>query len=283
MFFHQKPNIVVGDIHLFVTDIERSIDFYQHIIGMHLLKKSQRCALLTADGQNVLITLEVPEHVVPKQPRRSGLYHFALLLPNRKALAQMLLRLLQLGYSLEGASDHLVSEALYLSDPDGNGMEIYADRSADMWEWKNGQVLMETKALDMEALLEESEGISLAELPSDTLIGHIHLHVADLEASKQFYCDGLGFRVVSHYGSQALFISTGGYHHHIGLNVWNGIGVPAPDENSVGLKWMTLVYPDEVTRLQVVERLQHMGAFVEKRAGEIVAQDPSGTRIKLII
>jgi len=283
MSFHQKPNIVVGDIRLLVTDIEKSVDFYQNIIGFRLLEKSQHCARVTIDGQHALITLEAPEHVLPKQPRRAGLYHFALLLPDRKALAQMFLRLLKVHYPLEGASDHLVSEALYLSDPDGNGMEIYADRSADMWKWKGGQVVMETNALDMEGLLEDSDGINLTELPSDTLMGHIHLHVANLETAKHFYCDGLGFQIVSHYGNQALFLSTGGYHHHIGINVWNGVGVPAPDENSVGLKWMTLVYPDEASRLHVIEQLQHMEAFIEEKGGEIFTQDPSGTRIKLTI
>ncbi|GGE44029.1 glyoxalase [Pullulanibacillus camelliae] len=283
MSFHQKPNIVIDTIHLLVTDMERSLKFYQNILGFGLLKRNQREALLTVDGHKGLITLETSEQVLPRQPRRTGLYHFALLLPDRQALAQMLLHLLKVHYPLEGASDHLVSEALYLSDPDGNGIEIYADRPSETWEWQNGQVSMLTKALDAEDLLEESGGTGLTELPSNTLMGHIHLHVSDLQAAERFYCDGLGFRIVSRYGHQALFISTGGYHHHIGLNVWNGVGAPAPDKNSVGLKWMTLKYPDEGARLHAVEQLQQMGVGIEEREGDIWTQDPSGTQIKLMV
>ncbi|KQL54417.1 glyoxalase [Heyndrickxia shackletonii] len=283
MNFHREPNTFVEQVNLKVQNIERSLAFYKDIIGFKVLDQTATTAKLSADGKTVLISLEQPENVIPKQPRTTGLYHFALLLPTRADLGKILLHFIQIGYPLQGASDHLVSEALYLADPDGNGIEIYTDRPSSTWDWKNNEVIMSTEPLDAQSLLEEAQGQSWKALPSGTVMGHIHLHVSELKKTEEFYTKGLGFAVVSRYGNQALFISTGKYHHHIGLNTWNGIGAPEPLANSVGLVSYTLKFPDEGTRKNIIHQLKNIGAIVTEENGYFVTIDPSGNRILLQI
>ncbi|MGC4377545.1 VOC family protein [Fictibacillus sp. Mic-4] len=282
MNFHRAPNTFVGQVYLKVANLERSLAFYQKVIGFKVLQQAERKAVLTTDGKTALLTIEQPENVIPKQPRTTGLYHFALLLPERSDLANALNHLINTGYPLQGASDHLVSEAIYLADPDGNGIEIYADRPSSKWNWKNSEVIMATEPLNAENLLSEGIG-EWKGLPAGTIMGHIHLHVSDLSKAEEFYCKALGFNVVSRYGSHALFISTGSYHHHIGLNTWNGVGAPAPLENSVGLKCFNLVYPSLEARAGAIERLEAIGAPVEEENGSCLTEDPSGNRIRLDI
>lgn len=283
MNFHRAPHVFVGKVNLKVENLERSLAFYQQIIGFKLLGRKENKALLTADGRTALLSIEQPENVKVKQPRTTGLYHFALLLPTRSDLGSILQHLLNSGYPLQGASDHLVSEALYLADPDGNGIEIYRDRPSSTWEWNDGEVVMATKPLDAEAVLSEGNGKPWTGLPSATLMGHIHLHVSELEQTENFYQNGLGFEVVSNYHNQALFISTGHYHHHIGLNVWNGIGAPSPLENSVGLESFTLVFPSEEAREQAINQLREIGAAVSKENQDFFTKDPSGNIIRLVL
>jgi catechol 2,3-dioxygenase len=281
--FHHKPNVYVNQVNLSVGDLQRSLKFYQDIIGFQILSQTPSRAELTANGKTALLSIEQPDMVMPKLPRTTGLYHYALLLPNRSELGKVLTHLLQVGYPLQGGSDHLVSEALYLADPDGNGIEIYVDRPASTWEWNNGEVLMTTEPMDAEGILAEGKGDSWTQLPPDTLMGHIHLHVAEFEKIKEFYCDGLGFEIVCRYGSQALFISTGGYHHHIGLNTWNGVGAPKPPVNSVGLIQYSIVFPSEEERSNARERLVQLGYQVESVEGDFKAEDPSGNSVRLVI
>jgi catechol 2,3-dioxygenase len=281
MNFHREPNVFVSHVHLKVADLQRSIDFYQQVIGFQLLEQTENKASLSADGKTVLVTIEQPENIHPKQQRTTGLYHFAILLPSRSDLAKVIEHFIKIGYPLQGASDHLVSEALYLADPDGNGIEIYADRPSSTWKWNNEEVVMSTERLDIEGILAEGDGKPWAGMPSDTLMGHIHLHVSELHKTEEFYCKGLGFNVVTRYGGQALFISTGRYHHHIGLNTWNGIGAPAPSENSVGLRNFTLVYPNEKARISAIANLEKIGAVVTKENGQYTTADPSGNQILL--
>jgi catechol 2,3-dioxygenase len=282
MKFQQKPYTFVSQVDLKVENLERSLSFYKQVIGFQILEQSERKATLTADGKTPLLSIEQPEDVMGKEPRTTGLYHFALLLPSRADLAKALQHFIKMNIRL-GASDHLVSEALYLDDPDGNGIEIYADRPSSTWSWKDGQVVMATEPLNAENLLKETNGEQWNGLPQDTLMGHIHLHVSELEKTKEFYLEGLGFDLVTQYGSQALFISTGGYHHHIGLNTWNGIGAKSPSKNSVGMKWFSLVYPTEEARKNVVNQLKNIGAAIQEDNGEFNTEDPSGNRIRLLI
>jgi catechol 2,3-dioxygenase len=276
--FFEKPTVYVSEVSINVTDLKKSLEFYQTVIGFRVLQETDHRAVLTADGRTALLTLEQPDNVVPKEERTTGLYHFAILLPSREDLSAFLRHIAQSGIRI-GASDHYVSEAVYLSDPDGNGIEVYRDRPASEWSWSDGQVAMATEPLDTEGVLaagnKEWKG-----LPEATVMGHIHLHVADLKKTEQFYMNGLGFNIVTNYPG-ALFTSTGDYHHHIGLNVWNGVGAPAPKRNSAGLNWFSLEFPDEKTRSEAVERLQEMGASVEKEENYYIAEDPSQIRVQL--
>lgn len=281
--FHHKPISFVDHLDINIMDLQRSLEFYVDLLGFRLLEKSDRRAVLTADGRTPLVTLHQPESVVAKHPRTTGLYHFAILLPSRVDLANALLLLHRNSYPIQGASDHLVSEALYLADPDGNGIEFYVDRPAASWRWNGDEVKMATIPLDIEELLFQ-EGVGEWQgLPADTLMGHIHLHVSELKRTEEFYTKGLGLDVVCRYGSQALFVSSGRYHHHIGLNTWNGLGAPAPAKNSVGLRKFSLVLPDEETRQQVIAQLEAFGARVRKEEGIYLTQDPSGNRVELKI
>ncbi|MEQ2528678.1 VOC family protein [Bacillaceae bacterium CLA-AA-H227] len=283
MTFHSTPNVYVNQVHLKVTDLVRSLTFYEEIIGLKVLSQTEKSAVLTADGKNPLVTIEEPDGVTSKEPRRTGLYHFALLLPSREDLAACLKHLVESGYPLQGASDHLVSEAIYLGDPDGNGIEIYADRPAEQWQWINDSIEMDTVALDVQDLFSQWTGDVWQGLPAGTIMGHIHLHVADLHEAERFYCEGLGFDIVTRYGGQALFISTGRYHHHIGLNTWNGLGAPAPSEESAGLEHYTLLFPSDEERQKAVERLQKMNANIIAAQDRIQVKDPSGTQIILAV
>jgi catechol 2,3-dioxygenase len=278
MNFHQAPNTYVGKVNLKVQDLERSLLFYQKVIGFKVLQQTARTADLTADGKTVLVSLEQPDNVVPMRGKTTGLYHYALLLPTRTDLAHIVRHFAQLGLQV-GSSDHLVSEALYLSDPDGNGIEIYRDRTPDEWDWQREEVKMTVDPLNFRDLLSGVPEKPWTELPAGTVMGHIHLHVSELSRTELFY-NGLGFDVVSRYGPHALFISTGKYHHHIGLNTWNGVGAPPPTENSVGLRSFTLVFPDDEARELAAANVEKLGASVSKE-GVWMTADPSGNRIIL--
>lgn len=281
MGFHTKPNIFVSNVHLKVANLEQSLAFYKNVIGFQVLSKTANTVELTADGKSSLLTIEEIENAAPKSPRTTGLYHYALLLPTRKDLGKVIQHFIDTRYPVQGASDHLVSEALYLADPDGNGIEIYSDRPKEVWQWQGEEVLMDTRPMDVEGVLEEANGEKWTGLPADTVMGHIHLHVADTKETVHFYCEGLGFEVVCRYGGQAVFISTGKYHHHIGLNTWAGVGAPPATENSVGLRTFTLVLPNEESREKTVEQLKSIGATVEEVDGVITTEDPSKNRIVL--
>lgn len=283
MNFHQKPVTYVDHVKIKVENLERSLKYYQEVIGFKVLEKTEKSAKLTTDGKTSILSLEQPENVIRKQGRTTGLYHFAILLPNRSDLANIVFHFIENKIQL-GSSDHLVSEALYLSDPDGNGIEIYIDRDPSHWHWNNGEVAMTVDPLNFQDLLANGpQQQPWQGLPAGTVMGHIHLHVAELKKTEEFYTKGLGFEVVCRYGAQALFISTGKYHHHIGLNTWNGVGAPAPLENSVGLKFFTLMFPSEEARMQSVSNLKDMGASVSEENNTIITYDPSGNCIKLEI
>ncbi|REK57295.1 MAG: glyoxalase [Thermobacillus sp.] len=280
--FHQAPCTYVGQVSLKVLDLERALRFYREVIGFKVLAQTGASATLTADGRTALLTVERPDDAAPKQGRTTGLYHFALLLPTRTDLARIVKHFARIGLRI-GSSDHLVSEALYLSDPDGNGIEIYRDRDPSEWNWKRGEVEMAVDPLDFRDLLAAGDDKPWDGLPAGTLMGHIHLHVSELGPAERFYVDGLGFEVVNRFGAQALFLSTGGYHHHIGLNTWNGVGAPGPAANSVGLKSFTLIYPDEAARDRAVLNLRNLGVDVAEQDGAFAASDPSGNRILMKI
>ena len=283
MGFHTKPTTFVGHVKIKVENLQRSLFFYQDVLGFDILEQTASTVKLTSDGKTSILSLEQPENVIAKKGRTTGLYHFAILLPKRSDLANIVVHLVDKGIKF-GSSDHLVSEALYLDDPDGNGIEIYIDRDPAVWSWKGEEVAMTVDPLDFKNLLTTVvPGTTWNGMPAETVMGHIHLHVSELKKTEEFYVKGLGFDVVNRYGGQALFISAGKYHHHIGLNTWNGVGAPTPAKNSVGLDSFTLILENEEARNQVVSNLRQLGANVTEENNTIVTHDPSGNQIELAI
>lgn len=282
MNFHKKPVSYVGEIALKVMDIQKMKQFYQEIIGFEVISETQNNVELGAGGK-VLVKLEAIEGLTPKQGRYAGLYHFAILLPTREDLGKILIHLHQQGIQL-GSSDHLVSEALYLSDPEGNGIEIYRDREPEQWNWSNEEVSMAVDPIDAQGLVEEAQKTPelWKGMPDTTVMGHIHLHVSNLMEAKSFYVDGLGFEVVSSMGGQALFLADKKYHHHIGMNVWNGIGIPALPEKEAGLHYYTLIMEEE-KRSKVADNLRTMGTEVTEHNNYWEVKDPSGNSIRLLV
>jgi len=283
MVFHSKPTTFVGHVKIKVENLQRSLHYYQEIIGFEVLEHTATTAKLTTDGKTSILSLEQPENVIPKQGRTTGLYHFAILMPQRSDLANIVTHLLNKGERF-GSSDHLVSEALYLNDPDGNGIEIYTDRDPAEWSWQDEEVAMTVDPLDFQDLASAAvPGETWKGMPVGTVMGHIHLHVSELQKTEDFYVNGLGFEVVNRFGTQALFFSTGKYHHHIGVNTWNGVGAPTPPENSVGLESFTLILPNEEARKQVVANLKQIGANVFEENHQMITRDPSGNTIELAV
>ncbi|WP_017185769.1 VOC family protein [Alkalibacillus haloalkaliphilus] len=247
MNFHSKPTTFVSRVTIKVTDLARSLEFYQKIVGLSVLEQTEDTAHLTADGQTSILKLVQPANPEPKQRRTSGLYHFAILLPERRHLADFVIHLSEHNVPI-GASDHFVSDAIYFNDPDGNGIEVYQDKDPDTWTWHGDQVEMAVDPLDFEDLVKYKTEQGWQGMHEKTVMGHIHLHVSDLRQAEKFYVDGLGFDVVCQFGGQAIFLSTSGYHHHIAANTWNGVGAPKASENSAGLHSYQIVYPDEASR-----------------------------------
>lgn len=282
MNFHREPITFVGQVNLKVQNLERSLAFYREVIGFEVIEQTDSSANLTADGKTVLLSIQQSNNLIPKQGKTTGLYHYALLLPKRSDLAEIVQHFRETGLRF-GSSDHLVSEALYLSDPDGNGIEIYIDREPSAWDWDNGEVAMAVDPLNFADLLSGGEQQRWKGLPAGTVMGHIHLHVSELVKTEEFYSKGLGFEVVNRYGEQALFISDGKYHHHIGLNTWNGVGAPAPSPNSVGLESFTIMFPNEEKKNKIIAQLKNIGASVTEENGLTIATDPSGNRIHLSV
>jgi catechol 2,3-dioxygenase len=249
----------IGRVALTVANLDRAVAFYRDVLGFRESTRDAGIAHLGAAGTTLVELHESPQ-AIPKPRRSTGLYHFAILVPSRAALGRSLRRLFERQWPLTGASDHLVSEALYLNDPDGLGIEIYRDRPRDEWPRRNGQLAMATDPLDLQSVHDEPGAETVwAGLDGGTVIGHVHLHVPHLDAAEAFYCGRIGFEPMVRGYPGALFVAAGGYHHHLGLNTWTGIGAPPPPEHAVGLRSFTiessLIGPahvaDEATRVEV--------------------------------
>jgi catechol 2,3-dioxygenase len=269
----------MGPVELTVSDLGRSLDYYRDAIGLGVREQGAGRASLGGDS-DLLVLEEVPG--AQPAPRNTGLFHFALLVPERRDLATWLAHAIREEVPLTGVSDHFVSEALYLRDPDEHGIEIYADRPREIWE---GQVArMTTEPLDLESLLGElndPEREPFERLPGGTAMGHVHLQVAEIPETLNFYRDLLGFDLMASYGSQAAFLSAGGYHHHLGANTWNSAGAAPPLKGSAALRRATIVLPDSETRDEVVRRVADDGQEPEDTPQGPVVRDPSGNRLLL--
>ncbi|MEK3735611.1 VOC family protein [Paenibacillus sp. FSL R5-0636] len=279
-----QPDTQIGLVQIRVSNLERSLTFYQNVVGLSVLRQTGREVEMTADGQNVLLILREIENARVIRPNSvAGLYHFAILVPDRPSLGLVVRNLISSGIEV-GQGDHLVSEALYIQDPDNNGIEIYRDRPKNEWKYDaEGHVMMSTDPVDVDGLLAASEGLSWNGLPAGTVIGHVHFHVGNLNKAKAFYVDLLGFELTANYGSAAMFISAGGYHHHIGLNVWAGQGAPAAPADTVGIDYFTLILANEEERNAVVERVRQAGYAVTEVNGNPTFQDPWNIGIRLVL
>ena len=271
----------IGRVALRVASIDRLVPFYRRVIGCRIERDGPRARLSTADGRELLVLLEDPD--APPRPRSAaGLFHVAIRFPDRAGLADALARVRDSDASLSGASDHLVSEALYLSDPAGNGLEFYCDRPREAWTRLEGsRVEMDTLPLDVEDLAAAGSDEPDEFLPAGTDVGHVHLEVSDLAASSEFYGDVLGFVTSSQYVEGARFLAAGGYHHHVGLNTWNRRTDPAGDNQ--GLSWFEVVLPDDGSRDAVVDRLGAAGRDVDAAGDATTVVDPDGLAVRLVV
>lgn len=270
----------LGIVQLKVRDLEQAASFYHGLLGLEITSQSARSLTLAAGERDLLSLVSNPE-IKSKPARTTGLYHFALLLPDQSALGWALRKLLEADYPLQGAADHWVSEALYLSDPEGNGIEIYRDRPRAEWPRDGDRLLMATEPLQYEAVFTAGEGGGGTLLPASTRMGHVHLHVGDLSRAEAFYGSGLGFERTTGFGRQAAFYSVAGYHHHLGLNTWAGVGAPRPPGQSAGLDWFELILPHADGRAALERRLAGQGIAFQAKADGLRLEDPSGNGLRV--
>lgn len=278
------PKTRIGGVSLTITDLERSITFYQQVLGLDLHAREGQSAWLGTQAEPELVYL-VEDPAAKPAMRKTGLYHMAFLVPSRPALARVFAHLLQSGWRLQGAADHLVSEALYLADPDGNGIEIYRDRPRQDWPTRNGQIQMATDPLDAEGILAElpQDGEPWQGIDPGTRLGHIHLKVANIPDAQSFYCDVVGFDLVTRYGPSAAFVSAGGYHHHLGMNTWESAGATAPKPGAVGLRYFEILLPEQAELEQLSLRLQEAEWPFEMDETGLSVDDPSGNSIRFTV
>ncbi|MEM4290983.1 MAG: VOC family protein [Candidatus Caldarchaeum sp.] len=290
------PRTTIQWVSLTVSSLQMSSRFYKRVMGLSSLYEWDGGVVLGTPPKNVLVMLVERKGVAPKPPDRRGLYHFALLLPSRKDLACMFVRLGEF-WELDGASDHLVSEAVYLQDPDGHGIEVYHDRPREAWpKTADGRIRMATLPLNLDSLLAElrGEGTGRAldeswRLGEGTRLGHIHLHVSRLEKAESFYHGLLGFDIVFRMGS-ALFMSTGGYHHHVGVNTWAGVDAPPPSDEHASLRSFAINVVKKETLSRLVDRLAGEGCSVAEGLVSgmpgfegATVEDFDGNRVELVL
>lgn len=269
----------IGVVRLQVADLDRSIEYYGRVHGLDVADRSAEHAVLGAtDGLPLIELREKPGAAPVPSGGRLGLYHYAILLPDRAALGAFIRHLSGIGERF-GASDHLVSEALYLSDPDGLGIEVYADRPRGEWRHESGQLVMATEPLDVAALADAAPERDWNGMPAGTTIGHVHLHVDDLEAATAFYHGAVGLDKVVWSYPGALFLSAGGYHHHLGVNTW--ARGAAPGESDAKLLEWELRVPALDDLEAVGTSLDRAGYGAERQRNELLTRDPSGTALRV--
>jgi catechol 2,3-dioxygenase len=274
----------VGTVALTASDLDRSRAFYESVLGLTAHEVDDGELVLGVADEPALVRLHGDRAAPALHPRATGLFHLALVTPSRRELAYALARLARSRWPLSGASDHLVSEALYLNDPEGNGIEIYRDRDRSEWRTdEDGQLAMATLRLDLDSLAGElREAPPVADrMPAGTRMGHVHLQVSDIAAAEDFYHGVLGFDVTVRGYPGALFVSAGGYHHHIGLNTWNSAGAAPPAPGAVGLRSFEVRLPEREELDRVLARMSAAGLAVDTFDGATVVHDPSGNAVLL--
>jgi catechol 2,3-dioxygenase len=276
------PDTSLGSVRLNAGDQDSLADFYEQTVGLRQLSRDGVAALGADQGQPLVELLSAPD-APPRPAGTTGLFHLAILVPSRLELARALRRVTEAGWRLTGASDHLVSEAIYLRDPEGNGIEIYRDRPRAEWHRAGGEIEMDTLPLDLEGVLGElaDDDSPPGAMAPGTRLGHVHLNVADIAASERFYAGALGFDVTVRGYPGALFVSAGGYHHHVGLNTWMGEGAPPPPPGALGLDRFEVVVPAGADLDAAEQRLTDGGVQTERGDEGLTAVDPSGNRVLL--
>ena len=269
----------LGPVHLTVADLDRAVAWYERALGLSVHRRDDQEAELGDGAETLVVVHENPQ--ARRAGRHAGLYHYALLYPSREELARAALRLFATRTPIQGASDHRTHEAIYLPDADGNGIELAADRPREAWPqdlgYRHGPA-----PLDFDALLATIDGEQPAEHVGDGMrVGHMHLHVGDVDEGLAFYRDRFGFEEQANLGS-AAFVSAGGYHHHLGFNVWNGRGVGPPPPDTVGLREWTIELPSAAEVQDVRQRLERDGVQVEPGDGGFVVRDPWETAVRVV-
>jgi catechol 2,3-dioxygenase len=279
-----NPGTSMGAVRLGVADLEEVRDFYRDTIGLSELEPDDGIVRLGTNGDSgeALIELAGEPGAQPRPRGTSGLFHLAILVPRRADLARALQRVAESGWRLSGASDHLVSEALYLSDPEGNGIELYRDRPREEWPVRDGVLQMDTLPLDLDGVLGELRREDAgARMPAGTRMGHVHLNVGDLTAAEAFYSGALGFDVMVRGYPGALFVSAGGYHHHLGLNTWAGEGAPPPPPGTRGLRQFEVKLPGPDHLAAEEDRLREAGFEPVREGDRVRVTDPAGNGVVL--
>jgi catechol 2,3-dioxygenase len=280
--FANRTPMRIGMVTLRVRNLDLVADYYRDAIGLTVMARTAMGALLGSGGVR-LLNLQRRESAPREARNAAGLYHTAFLMPTRKDLARWLVHVAKNKIPLSGFADHLVSESVYLDDPEGNGIEVYADRAPETWKWDAGSVAMATDQLDIDGLLAltDTRTTNYPKAPDDLRIGHMHLRVGDLEQADRFYSATLGFDP-TRKRSGAAFLSSGRYHHHLGLNVWQSSGAGPRDDTATGLAWFSLeIAAPEILQSQE-QRLRQAGAPAAAIENGIETADPWGTKLRLI-
>ena len=280
------PETQMGLVSVAVANLSDSLKYYTLAVGFTLLEQHEKTATLGVPGTPLLfLTEETGAKPFPHDRYGyTGLYHFAILVPSRADLGRWLRHWLTLGLPFPGQGDHLVSEALYITDPDGNGIEVYRDRPREEWSYSNGQIRMATDPVDIEGVLAEAEreGRAWEGMVAGTRLGHMHLQVGDIPQAETFYHEVLGFDIMARMPT-ALFISAGGYHHHIGMNIWHSRGAGPAPAGVAGLRYFTIELPSEEARAAVLARLRAAGHTSTESGNIVTLQDPWRNTIFLTI
>jgi catechol 2,3-dioxygenase len=272
----------LGRVRLQVADLDRSIAYYETVVGLRVLRRGASTAMLGPHGDDhVIVELREKKGVRPVGRRGNiGLYHFAILLPDRASLGRFIGHLRDIG-AYAGMSDHFVSEAVYLTDPDGLGIEVYADRPRSDWKTEDRQLTMTTIPLDVASVVASARNEPWSGMPAGTVLGHVHLYVQDIDAAERFYHSGVGFDKVVWSYPGALFMSAGGYHHHLGTNTWAAGAPLSTDDDARLLEW-EIVVPTQTDVDQAAGAIGDAGFVTERDGRDVLVRDPWGTRLRLV-
>jgi catechol 2,3-dioxygenase len=270
----------IGLTTLYVKDLANMVEFYQNEIGLNRLEGDGTAVTLGIGADNRPIIRLVSKPTGRAYPRATGLFHLAILLPTRADLGQWLRHYLQ-NHQLDGAGDHIVSEALYINDPEGNGLEIYWDRPRETWTVNGESIRMDTLRVDIASLLAEAHDTPFVQMPSGTTTGHIHLQVDNIEKAVRFYRHILGFSQTAYFSQQAGFFGAGGYHHHVGSNIWNSRGAAPPPTDALGLDRYELVFSTASKLDQVLDRLKENSISFDEMSHGFKVKDPAGNQLVL--